>query len=591
MFSKTDKEDLFVNQILNGYCKNNNIRISKVKNEIESKYNKKYKQYSISNLLYSSLKDNIIEEILFNDYIQIDVNNPLFNDLDFYKLKKHIIYEHKSLFPLRDGYTRKEIIKINWFIVPSKSFQKLPDILENCLSAGVTSTGEMVFNRNFCEKLCLYAQKKGVKPSGNKYISNGGYIPDYYCYIEFLILHEFYHIIHGDTFYTKKFKNLNKEVENIVGDFIINYKLIKKGYLQPPIGLFNMDINYEKQKTIEEMRDIVIEEMERISDSYDCETFQSVQSSISSLDEHMEQDIDEENQVDDSSSLDNSINENIKNSEEMEKDIDEESQEKVDDGKKESGDQNNGENTNTQKTSFQNIILNTEYKPTYNWSQILKKLLPSSSKVEEFSYSTISRKTISSLHQLKDTGISSSKPGIISIEDDKKGIFFIIDNSGSVFSELQKIHKDILALINKNKTNLIDMYVIKFDTKFSFFKLDLSKNSYGEIYNIDNFLNNKYESPKPLGGIINLFTDDKWGGGTIFSSKIVEISLKLWKENYNVILFSDTDIIYEKSNLENLENLSKQFSRRKDSFAIITNKKSYKDFKQLGLKNVLLSSF
>lgn len=560
--------------IIGEYSERTSIALKEVKEEIERKIEESKMAYGYSHILYKNALDNIVESIIFEEYLLMG-KERLFEESVFYKLKNTIIEENPGMFPLKDGYSKRKIIKINWFIVPTNSMIKLPEKIQQCPTAMVTNKGDMVFNKDFCEKLCKYAKTKGIKAKGSKYKSNGGEIPDYYEYIEFLIMHEYMHIIHGDVFYIKKFKNINKAIQNIVGDYIINYKLVKEGYNQLPIGLFNEFINYDKYETIEEMREKV--ESEILKNTNPKQAEKTLEEYSEMLDQHNNTDFEESEKVDNSQELDNSVNSNQSESDKIGKDAQDESlsdpisQENTSqDHKKEGGSE-----------SF--FEIEEEYVPQYKWNSLIKKLLPANNPKEDYSYTKMSKKTISCLKQLKELGVSSSKPGVVKIDSDKKGIFFIIDNSGSVMKELQYIKKELLNVLKERKSLLSEVYVLKFDNKFKIYKLNIKQNKYYEI--------NQQSSEKSSGPIEEVFKEKFWGGSTIFSKEIVENAIKLWMSEYNVVLFSDSDIIESQENFNNLKILTSTLNRRKNSFAIITTKSSYENYVKLDLNNTLLSSF
>lgn len=579
MFSKTSLSDGFISDIIEEYAIQSGKPFESVLDEVREKVDERIRLLSFSPFMYQNMIDAAVEAVVFDEYMPVK-KERLFSENVFYALKNMIIEENSSFFPLKDGYSKRKVLKTNWFVVPASDAVRLPKRMQSCETAMVTNKGDFVFNRFFCESLCRYAKYKGISARGPKYASNGGPIPDYYEYVEFLIMHEFMHIIHGDVFYINKFKNISKDIQNIVGDFIINYKLLKSGYNQPPIGLYSENINYDKQDTIEEMREVVVSELLKMPDG-DV----SKHPYASSLDEHVPEDFSESERLESSENLDSAVDENQKSTEGLSQEDKENplSSEKTateDNAKRESQKRRQG-------TGF--VEDNEEYVPQYRWAQLVKRLLPTNSPREEYSYSKISKKTVSCLKQLRESGVSSAKPGVLLTENEKKGIFFIIDSSGSVLKELEGVKEELLSMVRGRLSRLLDVYILKFDSRHKLFQVNLKRNSYKEIggssFSVQNSVEVHYK------GVENIFAEGGWGGSTNLSREVIERALGMWAAGYNIVLFSDTDIIHDKENYENLQELAKTTSKRRNSFAIITTREAYKNYKIMGMNNVLLSSF
>lgn len=144
-------------------------------------------------------KKNMIESILF-DYLSPSEKVPKITLKQLKEMIKWIRVSNPAFFKLKDPITGKRV-KISVHITPAPGFMKQPAWMKGVTTAAATATGELIFNVEFCKQLIQYAHTKEVHPQGGMYESNGGPIPDSYAYIEFLILHEVYHIVHADHFY------------------------------------------------------------------------------------------------------------------------------------------------------------------------------------------------------------------------------------------------------------------------------------------------------------------------------------------------------------------------------------------------------
>ena len=211
-------------------------------------------------------------------------------------------------------------------------------------------------------------------------------------------------------------------------------------------------------------------------------------------------------------------------------------------------------------------------KTTINWKKILKKMIPKGDGDVEDTYSKMSRQATSSMVTAQQTGAGRISPGEITIDSEKKGLVFIIDNSGSVMTEVNKFNQEIIQLLKKNKKFLENMYVIKFSSGFEVNKVDVKTMKYREIKNTVEFNQKK---PKfkygPSKGIKELFTET-YGLGTEYSPEMHRVIEKLHDDNMNVIMFTDDDLVYD----TNASKFFKLGKKRKNSIAMfLTDKRSH----------------
>ncbi len=118
MFSRVDITTSFISEILIKYTKVSKILMEDLEEEVKKKVIERTEQLSFSNILYKNIIENIVENIVFNEYLIVD-EEFLFDEIVFNKLKNLIIEENRVLFPLRDGYSKRLVSKINWFLVPT----------------------------------------------------------------------------------------------------------------------------------------------------------------------------------------------------------------------------------------------------------------------------------------------------------------------------------------------------------------------------------------------------------------------------------------------------------------------------------------
>jgi len=265
LFSKTKIDDPHIKKAIKIIAEKSGFPESAVKNDIENGIKKFDDIAKIAPVLYNTIKLNIVENETFNLMQKYKTENKhieKFNFVTFNKLFNYIKIDHDEFFPLRNLFSNKYLHNPRVIMVPSsnpenKHFNNVP-------TACATENGEFVFNLTFMQHLMDWAHLKGVIPKGKKYVVNGGDIPNEYCYIEFLIIHELLHFSQGDFHYHKRYK-VSAKLINWVGDFRSNYTLVKSGYEQLPMGLFNDEINYDRQNTYKEMVEVVKAEFAKLN--------------------------------------------------------------------------------------------------------------------------------------------------------------------------------------------------------------------------------------------------------------------------------------------------------------------------------------
>jgi hypothetical protein len=217
-----------------------------------------------------------------------------------------------------------------------------------------------------------------------------------------------------------------------------------------------------------------------------------------------------------------------------------------------------------------------QYKPQLDWKKMIKKMVPSGT-VQNETYSKPSRRTTSSMVSIAQTGAGVVKPGMKEEDSDKKGLCFVLDNSGSTMGKIGEMQNDIMNLMKKHSKQLNGiMYVIKFSNDVHYFKVDVKKKKYARILDIQDFLKTGKSTVTCDKAVASLFKST-YGGGTELTSKVTTAikTLKM-KMNFNTILFSDSDIAYG-DNANTLKSIYKIMGPK--SFALIgCDKGDYKAF-------------
>ena len=291
---KSSLTDPHVRAIINHIHKTAKVPVKEIEAEIQKEIDRLTKQAQKSPILFNSMLANAVEGALFRMFQPEELMDaqeklmhqmagtkpiragapstaPEFNNVDFAALVRRVRVENPTLFPLRNFYNKKPIAAPRIILVPSKDAQTNKEF-GDVHTAAATPTGEFIFNTHFMQQCINYAHVAGIKPKMKKYKSNGGPFPDEYAMLEFLILHEFYHYSHADFHYQKVLKDdegkkAKGKIINWVGDFRTNFDLVKAGHTPIPVGLYNDEINYDRQYTYAEMYNLVKNELKKLKEA------------------------------------------------------------------------------------------------------------------------------------------------------------------------------------------------------------------------------------------------------------------------------------------------------------------------------------
>jgi len=228
-----------------------------------------------------------------------------------------------------------------------------------------------------------------------------------------------------------------------------------------------------------------------------------------------------------------------------------------------------------------------------NWKILLKKMVPKPIDIEEESITKMHNRTKSSLAMVLDSDDNDGiaiKAGIIKGEKNIQKLLFVLDNSGSMAATIAGVNPDIMKVIEKSKLNGIeDMYIIKFDSDWDVYKIDLDKT--GKKHKFRQFKNNMdivkkaeyLNDPKKVDKLleknsypIKVLFRDMWGGGTEFPVEMSKIILKMISGKdgaFNSVMFTDTDILDDR-NMAVLKKIALVASKRPFSFNIILNNRA-----------------
>jgi hypothetical protein len=302
-FRTSSKADQHIKNFISKMSRDTGVDEALLYAELDKKSEQLEQIGKYSPLLYATLSLNIVEQATFelietSRELSKDVTKnsndirptsnqppPAFNEVIFNNLIRRVQEENRAFFPLRAPDDEKRIFGIQPIIVPTKKphYEKF----NNIPTAACTSTGEFIFNRDFMERLLYFGEVIDVRPKGKKYVCNGGTIPDNYCYLEFLIMHEILHYSWGDFVKSSKFKQYSHTTHNWAQDFRSNYILVKAGYTQLPIGLFSDDLNLDRDEypRYADLVKAVHEELKKLPRQYQAWVEQEFESDVHESDQ------------------------------------------------------------------------------------------------------------------------------------------------------------------------------------------------------------------------------------------------------------------------------------------------------------------
>ena len=583
-FSETSLKDPHVVKILDQIVKDFGIPRKELEDGIQEKLDKFDEVAKKSPILYDTIRKNAIEQEVFDlmEKHHIGKDAPRFSVQIFSKLLRFIKAEHDQFFPLRNFIDSKYLYNPVIIMVPSnkKEYQKYNKID----TAAATPKGEFIFSIPFMQKLIDFAFIKDLKPKGKKYQSNGGQIPDIYAYIEFLIIHEFMHYTYADFHYQKTLK-ANPKIINWIGDFRTNYLLVKSGLEQLPIGLFNDQINYDRQKSYKEMYDLVEAEFKKLNKDQQ----KQVGDALDGMgDDHEPGEPSEgepgepgepgegKPEPTEGGGKDSDIfGEMDKNNEDIEKKIgggkevsSEDKAEKPDPNKSAGSGTGDGNGRGSRGSKGDGDGSKFDYskiRPTFTWKKLIDRMITDASNSSEETFQKPHRRNITGVHLAQQTGAGAMKPGEVPLENELK-LGFVVDTSGSMSSVVPTIYANIENLLkSKQNASAKEFYLIKFSGSHYIYKCNYKANRYRQLSSIDDKSSKVHE-----GSVKELFSKHI-GAATNFTNEMTADIEALCKKRYNILVMSDSDILYG----ENFTNVKKLLTEQKNVFFILDSRETF----------------
>lgn len=526
------------------------------------------KTAKLAPVLYHTALQNAAENNVFNVFWKtpVKVDAPEFNTVTFMKLVRSIRADNDEFLPLRGFLDVRRVANPEYLFEDDKLG---PDAAQRSTvnTAAATPSGKFIFNTNFMQKLLDWGALKGVKGNGKKYVSQGGDIPDPWCYIEFLIMHEYMHYSNDDFYYQHIIPKAKQKIINWVGDFRTNYLLVKSGYTPLPIGLYNDKINYDRQKSYVEMYNLVKSEFDKLP-----KDFQDIVSEMLdrlSDDHEPGQEEGEEVDISDREATPEDIDRNEKR---IEKQMDDKKDSTPEERNKPKANKSQ-EGSGGKPGKGGNANVNVDYTkvaPTFNWKTLVKKFITSAVPRPVETYAAPARRGVTNVHVARQRGAAAIKPAERPGEHGDSKIGFCFDSSGSMSGVIAKVYANALNLLKQPQFAKTDSFVFKFSSGYNIYRVNFASNRAAEIKGIN-------DKPKNY----NLKTTDIFSkhlsGGTDFDASLSTAIQTAMKGKTNIIFFLDSDILHG-TNLANFTAIVKAFPRQ--TFVVFDTRDTYVRFRQ-----------
>lgn len=530
-------------------------------------------------LLFHTMVHNAAESAAFQLLMKSKVKikgGPKFRNVTFQKIIDMIKIEFdQDFFPLKSHVDRKHLKRPVMDIVDEETGTKGID------TAAATPDGHFYFNRDFMQNLLDFAYVKGSKPTGAKYKSNGGPIPDEYASIEFLIFHEFMHYTNDDFYYQRVIPGSDPQIINWVGDFRTNYTLVKNGFTPPPVGLFNEKINDDRVESYTKMYDMVKDEFDKLNDG-DQKIITKIVNKLS--DDHGPgqqagaKAEDEELNGEDGEKLTPKDIDDIgkENNEAIKKGTKKRESEKHDEKGRNKETKNHAQGDPEDSTEGQIGKSGTGSKkfdlsnvePRYNWRALIKRFINTGVPKTDETYAKPHRRSSATMEVVRQSGAGAIKPAEVVSEKDDIKLMVVIDESGSMSSIIPRVMKLITTMLQSSTFKGSDIFVMKYSDSLELYKVNLQRKKAVKVKSVTD------KTTKWTLTTASVLQTGKFGG-TSFPNQSTQAALEAIKLGYNVFIATDSDSTYG-SIFSNIKKLITANPRA--VFLLFNNESSYKSF-------------
>lgn len=549
-FSTTQLTDPHIIQTIKMISDATGRPVASIEQSINDEIQKFLPDAKLAPILYGTILGNIVEDIVFTMFNKvrqttpIATGGPVFNSLVFGRLIKRVLGEHGDFWPLRGFVDRRPMYTPVFDTLDdpndpsslkSTGDPKNPNMADTIKTAAATPNGTFYFSVPFMQSLMDFSHIKGLKPKDKKYQCNGGPYPDEYAYLEFLIMHELMHYSNDDFYYQKIIPNANPTIINWVGDFRSNYTLVKSGFEQLPMGLFNDDINFDRQSTYVEMYNLVKSEFDKLSK----DDQNKVKQKLDQMSDDHEPGQEQGSKADPGKTAGKTPADIDKHSKNVANNVESDEQKDVDTNPTDDSSQKSERPSSPGSNKGAGQLIDQNYTPKFNWRDLLALFVKSAGKgKEETNYARQHRRGVSGLDVMVQTGAGAIKPDIRLQPDVDLKLAFVLDVSGSMANSIKSVYANAKSLLSNPMFAKSAVYILKFSGGVEIYKGIFARN-------VAKRMDSVVSDNMPIKYDIRLdkvFSAAELGGTHFGAIKTTDM-MSLLTQGYNVLLISDTDIL------------------------------------------------
>lgn len=180
-------------------------------------------------------------------------------------------------------------------------------------------------------------------------------------------------------------------------------------------------------------------------------------------------------------------------------------------------------------------------KPKYNWKQLVKQMIPAGVPEPQSSYAKPSRKAATSMHIAGQTGSAALPPGQKMDTSDARKLAFVFDTSGSMHYTIDRAMVEIPGLIKSANFDAAPIGIVFFAGDMKLYVVNIRENTYQKVSSLAQMGADLAKTPKKKNWKTVLGMQA--GGGTEFKPQVLAEIKQLIDQNYNVVMFSDSDML------------------------------------------------
>jgi len=181
----------------------------------------------------------------------------------------------------------------------------------------------------------------------------------------------------------------------------------------------------------------------------------------------------------------------------------------------------------------------SQIRPKFNWKHIVQRFINSSMPKPEETYAKPSRKSVSSMHVASQMGAAAIKPGEKIGEVIELKLAICLDCSGSMIASIGQMFSEATKLLKDPRFAKSEVYVLKFSDTHEIYRGIFAQNKAHKVSNIAEKSAGKYETTMQ-----QVFATAQ-GGGTEITPASAADAMVLLGRGYNVLLLTDTDILWD----------------------------------------------